>query len=102
MTIYQAILKYLADRNDWIPGGTIGRDIGDLLKKKSSNIERRCRELVDSGKIEAELRKIEGVSQKVVFYRITQEKPQIEAVLPQELTPIQEMRLRERMQPRLL
>ena len=53
------ILNYLKVRNGaWVMGGTLERDIGDIMRAKSSNVGRRLRELENAGIIERDIIKI--------------------------------------------
>ena len=77
-TIKTEIIRYLEAN-----GPKFGGQIEDYIRQtgaKSSNTSRRCRELVNSGILERELVKVEGVPNRVVRYRI-QENPLIEADL---------------------
>lgn len=69
LTIKRAILNYLAPCSDWQSGGVIGGYVGNLLKMKSSNIERRCRELCEEGKIQRDIQP-NSSGKKVVYYRL--------------------------------
>lgn len=64
------ILDYLKLGN-WVSGGTIEAYCAGVCKVKNSNVGRRLRELEVAGSIEAEYRKLQGVSNKVVFYRLS-------------------------------
>src|SRR3990167_9469695 len=74
-TIKTEIIRYLE-----ASGPKFGGQIEDYIRQtgaKSSNTSRRCRELVNSGILERELVKVEGVPNKVVRYRV---KPYAEPV----------------------
>ena len=73
-SVKQTILDYLK-RGDFVAGGTIEAYCAGLCRVKNSNVGRRLRELEVSGAIEAEYRKLQGVSNKVVFYRL--KKPDV-------------------------
>ena len=75
MSIKEHIINFLRDKG-FVAGGTIEDFIRATDRKKASNASRRLRELFNEGKIEHEYRRIEGVPNKVVFYRLKQvEKP---------------------------
>src|SRR3990167_9026373 len=75
-TIKIEIIRYLEAN-----GPKFGGQIEDYIRQtgaKSSNTSRRCRELVNSGVLERELVKVEGVPNKVVRYLV---KPFTKSVL---------------------
>ena len=74
MTIKSSITKYLEENGrSW--GGDIARKVGHELKKKESNVERRCRELEDAGVIRASYAQVEGQGNKCVMYELTPQNP---------------------------
>ena len=72
-SIKQEILIYLEEQGSWTFGGSIEDYIRINTKHKASNVSRRCRELVNEGKIERQLTKVEGVGPSVVQYKIIRE-----------------------------
>lgn len=71
-TIKTEIIRYLEAN-----GPKFGGQIEDYIRQtgaKSSNISRRCRELVNSGILSRELVKLEGVPNKVVKYSVVEEE----------------------------
>ena len=81
MTIYEKIIQFLEERNDWVYGGILERH---FTEHKPSNISRRCRELWNKGILERRLVKIDGIANKVVSYRIKQEEKPF-WVLPKQI-----------------
>ena len=74
MTIKESIIKYLEENGkSW--GGDIARKVGYELKKKESNVERRCRELEDAGVIRATYAQVEGQGNKCVMYELMPQNP---------------------------
>lgn len=53
MTTKQSILSYLEGR-DWTPGWLI-EDQSDYWSSKASTVDRRCRELVNDGRLDRKL-----------------------------------------------
>lgn len=72
-TIKQSIIQYAEEKNTWIFGGILERELGYLTEHKNSNISRRCRELVNEGKLEKRLVQVDGKGPYVVQYRIAPE-----------------------------
>lgn len=70
MSIKTEIIKELEYFGDWEFSGKLCRKVADLLKRKESNVERRCRELVESGWIEKKLVDNPQGGNQVVMYRI--------------------------------
>jgi len=72
MTIPQTIVKALIGR-DWVFGGELAREVGGVLKKKESNIERRMREM--DNELEQRYVQIDGKGPHVVQYRLKRKEP---------------------------
>lgn len=64
------IVKYLESTGSWTFGGKIEDHIRGLMGAKASNASRRCRELVNEGKLEKQFTQIDGKGPKVVQYRL--------------------------------
>ena len=96
MSIQTLILQYLTDK-DWIPGGHIDDFIRSEFGSKAGNVGRRCRELVDAGKLYRRLSQVDGkgvwfVSYKLVdipFEEIPQMKGTLEALDKLTLKPVE-------------
>ncbi len=67
-TIRQAIVLQTENKG-WEYAGIIAREIGMMLSKKESNIERRLREMAEDGILERRLVKVDGKGANVVQYR---------------------------------
>lgn len=67
-SIKQKILSYLTEKRNWVYGGVIDDYIRQTDGHKASNSSRRCRELVNEGKLNRRLVKVEG--NNVVQYKI--------------------------------
>ena len=80
MSIKQLIIRFIEEEGPKF-GGQIEDHIRSIMGAKASNASRRCRELVESGILERELCKIEGVGNMVVKYRI---KPMQKPVEPMQ------------------
>ena len=87
MSIKSLILDYLTGK-DYVFGGKIDDHIRSLLGSKASNVSRRCRELVESGKLYRKLVQIEGKGAYVVQYKRV-EQPQA----PLKPVSVDQMRL---------
>ena len=64
------IIKYLEERGGWVFGGILEREIGDLMLCKSSNVSRRCRELVAENQIDSSKVQVDGKGPYCVRYGI--------------------------------
>ncbi len=70
-TIKTEILAYLTREGpSW--GGTVCRDIHNLTGTKESVVERRCRELVNEGRLEKCYAKVNGKGLNCIRLRIKQ------------------------------
>lgn len=90
MSIKELIIKHLEDNygNSFCWGGVLARAIHDQTGTKESVVERRARELVKSGILEAVYDQIDGKGAKCVRWRI---KP-----APYEWPPLPEEFLKTR------
>lgn len=69
MTIKESILRYLTDNGpSW--GGQVDDYVRSVNGSKSSNVSRRCRELVNEGQIDVCYKKISETGPKCARYRI--------------------------------
>jgi hypothetical protein len=68
MTVKTLILEYLRGR-DYTPAGLIEDYIRTVDHSKASTSSRRCREMVEDGKLEADYRQINGKGPHFVCYR---------------------------------
>lgn len=73
MILYETIIKYAEENIGWIYGGVLESEVGNMAERKGSNIGRRCRELVNMGKLERRLIQIDGKGPRVVQYRLAPE-----------------------------
>ena len=73
-SIKSKILNYLQEKRDWIYGGVIDDFIRQIDGHKASNCSRRCRELVNQGKIQRRLVSVDGIPNKVVQYKYAENK----------------------------
>lgn len=76
-TIKQIIIKYLEENygDKWCFGGALARAIHDITGTKESVVERRARELVQSGVLEKQLVQVDGEGPRVVMYSLHKEIP---------------------------
>lgn len=93
-TIPTAIIEYL-ERNGATLGGVLARRIGAELDKKESNVERRCRELVNDGKLKAEYVKIGGKGNEVVKYSLSEVSRQTQEETRPGIQPLHSPEVRE-------
>ena len=70
-TLKQTIIKYAEENGSWLWGGQIDDYIRSTTGRKASNASRRCRELVNEGKLERRLARYVG-NRKAVQYHIIQ------------------------------
>ena len=72
MTIKQIIIEYLTQSGpSW--GGTIDDYVRSVYGPKASNVSRRCRELVNEGRLDVCYKQVNGKGPKVARYRIHSE-----------------------------
>ena len=78
-SIKQIIIQHLEAeyRKSFAWGGVLARAIHDLTGTKEAIVERRCRELVKSGLLEAIYEKVNGEGHSCVRYRIAKILPQV-------------------------
>ena len=69
-SIKSKILQYLEEKRTWIYGGLIEDMIRQTEGAKASNASRRLRELAQSGELEVQYVKVDGVGAKVCQYKI--------------------------------
>ena len=67
-TIKDTILENLSYEH-YVWGGKVARTVHEITGAKESVVERRCRELVEEGKIEVEYEQVEGKGPHCVMYR---------------------------------
>jgi hypothetical protein len=76
-SLKQELLSIFKSRyNEWIHVEHVSRQASNL-GFMTSNVARRCRELVNEGKLEKELREMSGSKNKTVWYRYVPTAPQI-------------------------
>ena len=68
MKIKQAIVLQTQSKG-WEYAGIIAREVGMMLSKKESNVERRLREMAEAGTLERRLVKVGGKGVGVVQYK---------------------------------
>lgn len=74
-TLHESITKEFEEIGSWEFAGKVARKLSPILQTKESNLERRMRELYQKGVLERRLVKIEGIVNKVVSYKIRDNKP---------------------------
>ena len=71
MTIKESIIRYLEEQGTLQFSGKLCRAVAEIHLCKESNVERRCRELENSGTIERHLLANPSGGNKVVAYRLS-------------------------------
>lgn len=69
-TIKNSIIAYLYRQSSWCWGGKLAREVARECECKESVVERRCRELVEEGRIEHQYQQVEGKGPNCTQYRI--------------------------------
>jgi DNA-binding Lrp family transcriptional regulator len=69
------ILELLQANGGWLPAGQIARAIHEVSGGKESQIERRCRELCNSGVLEKRYNQVDGKGPHFVEYRFAEHLP---------------------------
>lgn len=69
-TIKNSIIRFLEEQGGLQFAGKVARAVAEIHLAKESNVERRCRELENDGKITRELVDNPAGGNKVVAYRI--------------------------------
>lgn len=76
MTIKESIVQFLEEQGSWQFAGRVARAVAESHQAKESNVERRMRELEDSGTIERQLVANPAGGNRVVQYRVkSMQKP---------------------------
>jgi DNA-binding IclR family transcriptional regulator len=68
-SLKQRILDYINGSEKWLNGGTIER-LAEEAGYKASNASRRCRELVNEGKIQRTISRGNGKVASVYYLRV--------------------------------
>ena len=82
-TIKQSIIRFLEEQGGLQFAGKIARAVAEIHLAKESNVERRMRELENEGKITRELVDNPAGGNKVVAYKLAEEKPFIPTYRPE-------------------